>query len=69
MKKDVQAKDISDAAFIDAVQEVSRRTAEMWGTTAWANRFDVAAELGFPDKVVLAKARAIIRKGLMDGCT
>lgn len=70
MDKTVQAKDITDDAFIAAVQEVSRRTAAAWGhKDAWANRFDVAEELGMPEKVVLAKARAIIKKGRMEGCT
>ena len=66
----VQAKDISDDDFIRAVQVVSVRTAASWNQrTAWANRFDVAEELGFPEKVVLAKARKIIKQGRMDGCS
>ncbi len=66
----VQAKDIPDEDFIAAVAVVSQRTAAAWGhKDAWANRFDVAEELGFPEKVVLAKAKAIIKKGRMDGCT
>lgn len=70
VRKSIQAKDIPDDEFIAAVAAVSVETAKRWGhKDAWANRFDVAEKLGFPEKVVLAKARAVIKKGRMEGCT
>lgn len=72
----MQAKDIPDDLFIQAVAECSVAQAAEWSfDTAWCNRFDVekwlSEHLGFevPWKVVVAKARAMIRKGRMDGCT
>ena len=65
----MQAKDISDDDFIAAVQVSSIANAKMWGLKdSWANRMDVAAILGVPDKLVIAKARKLIRQGRMDGC-
>lgn len=39
-------------------------------TSHWANRFDIAKALGLEnkEKVVLAKLRSLIRRGLLDGC-
>lgn len=75
MKKTLQAKAIPDEEFIRAVRVCSVRQAQAWGApTAWCNRMDVEAELserlGFdvPWKVVLAKARTLIKQGRMDGC-
>lgn len=35
----------------------------------WANRFDIAKALGNPpEKVVLAKLRSLIKRGLLTGC-
>jgi hypothetical protein len=60
MVADMQAKDISDEAFLAAVQGATRGP--------WATRWDVTAALEAPEKVVLAKARKLIRRGLLDGC-
>lgn len=71
------ARDIPAHVFLGAVQ----RAAEVRGFQ-WATRWDVAAVLGrredlipaaepvpgVPDKVVLAKARRLIRRGLIGGC-
>ena len=76
--KAMQAKDINDAAFIKAVE-----TAAGLRGFDIATRWDVAMVLGghedavgkatldvpeFPDKVILAKARKLIRRGLITGC-
>lgn len=58
----VQAKDISDERFLAAVAKVAR------GPMRWAMRGDVTAELGFPEKVVLAKARKLILQKKLRGC-
>lgn len=71
------ARDIPDAVFLAAVETASRGT-------RWATRWDVEATLaglptprdfdtypeipGVPSKVVLAKARRLIRRGLLHGC-
>lgn len=65
-----KAADIADDDFLAAVAAQQLAISEEWnpGQFAWANRFDVADLLGAPEKVVLAKARRLIRRGLMDGC-
>lgn len=80
----MKAADITDEAFLDAVDEVARLRSEPgrpW--TIGASRWDVATVLAghpelvgvstadwpnMPPKVVLAKARKLIRRGLLDGC-
>src|SRR5690349_3703343 len=37
-------------------------------TGHWANRWDIAKALKLPDKIVLAKLRKLIRRGLITGC-
>lgn len=71
----MQAKDIPDDLFVQAVAECSLRQAREWlAASAWCNRYDVTEWLSermgvaVPEKVVLAKARAVIKKGRMDGC-
>lgn len=68
------AKEIPDDLFIRAVAECSKASA--WGnSTSWATRYDVEVWLSehlggpVPWKVVVAKARAVIKKGRMEGCT
>lgn len=59
MIKSVQAKHIDEGAVLRAV-EPSR-----WGIATW----ELAERLGFPEKVVLAKMRSMVKRGLVDGCT
>ena len=61
-----KASDISDVAFIRAVIEVGRGR-----PSNWADRWGVGEDLGIGEKpkLVLAKARSLIRRGLIDGCT
>lgn len=54
----MKAADISDEAFLRLLNNGS-----------WTHRWDMAERLpGVPEKVVLAKARRLIQRGLMDGC-
>src|SRR5690242_601315 len=72
----MQAKDIPDSVFIEAVQVCSVRQAAAWDApNAWCHRWDVEEELTarlgveVPWKVVLAKAAKLIKRGVMDGCS
>ena len=71
----LQAKDIPDGVFVQAVADCSvRAAAELGVPGSWCNRWDVGDELsrvlGFevPQKVVLAKAARILKRGRMAGC-
>lgn len=74
----MQAKDITSLAFLQAVVVCGIERERLW-----ANRWDVTAVLaGYPEcikstprvypelpvKVVLAKAKALISAGIIDGC-
>ena len=52
------AKDISDADFVAAVIKHG----------PFAMTSELIPELGAPEKVVRAKARKLIRRGIIDGC-
>lgn len=64
------ARDIANVDFLRAVQLI----ADAKGY--WANRWEVGVALGdiyvlpeeIPEKVVMAKARRLINRGLMTGC-
>jgi len=69
----MQAKDIPDAIFLDAV----RQTPGVDGTTrdvAWRLRWRVHDTLDrllgwpVPENLLLAKARKLMRRGLLGGC-
>lgn len=57
-----QAKHITTQMFVDAV--IATRT----GPSKWANLWDVAEHLGMPQKVVLAKAKKLIKQDVIRGC-
>ncbi len=59
----MKASDITDEQFLDAV-----RACESPRGSHWADRWAVTERLGFPEKVVLAKARRLIKRGVIDGC-
>ena len=60
----IQAKDISDEAM-----ECAIITATLSRDSYWATSWDVGALLPeYPRKVILAKAKAFIRRGLITGC-
>lgn len=64
MRSLVKAADISDADFVAAVAAIQRDKG------MWANTSEVQDRLGadIPVKVVLAKARRLIRRGVITGC-
>lgn len=57
MDKKIQAKSISDESFLAVVDR--REPASLW---------QVADDTGMPVKVVRAKARSLIRRGVIAGC-
>lgn len=68
------ARDIPDEAFLDAVRRARKGIS---GATRWdvgsalaglPVPTDFSAEPPIPEKVVLAKARRLIKRGLIDGC-
>lgn len=70
----MQAKDISDISVVEAIRRL--RTTD-WpivggrphGETRWVSIMELEQVFpSAPHKVVLAKARALIRKGLITGC-
>lgn len=77
-----QAKDIRDGDALAAVLKCMKHPLTSSGYflpysiqevmqgywTGPAMWWDVTKELGFPEKVVLAKMAALIRRGLLDGC-
>lgn len=60
----MQAKDIDDNEFLSLVASIQRRKG------MWANTWDIEAERpDWPRKVYLAKARKLIRRRQLSGCT
>ncbi|MGW7398117.1 hypothetical protein ACWGH7_16650 [Streptomyces cyaneofuscatus] len=64
----MQCKDIPDDLFLEAVRDSGRTP------SGWATRWDVQAALEslmgpVPGRVILAKARKLIKAEKMDGCT
>lgn len=63
----MKASDIPDVQMLEIIATWNDSPPE--GRGAWCLIWDVAERLpGFPEKVVLAKARQLIRRGLIDGC-
>lgn len=62
MNKTLQAKHVPDEAFLAVVDRVAREERR------WTLTSDLEPALGVPRKVILAKARALIRRGVIDGC-
>lgn len=56
----VKASDIAETAFLEAMVKVDRGGGACW----WI----LAEELKIPEKVVLAKARRLLRRGIISGC-
>lgn len=69
MTQRLQAKDIPDLLALCAV-DACQYWCHEWSkpTLIWAARWDVAAMIGFPEKVVLAKLRSLMKRGLVSGC-
>lgn len=61
----VKASDISDEQLLVAVRTVRGRH----GALRWSTLWDVQGELAaFPPKVVLAKLRSAVKRGVLKGC-
>ena len=58
----MKASDISTEMFLFAIRQCARAPG------SWTLRWEVAQVLGYPDKVVLAKARKLIKQGVIGGC-
>lgn len=66
------AKDIPDAAFLDAVR-TTLAVDDTHDPASWRMRWDVQATLeaqlgAVPEKVFLAKASRLIERGVLHGC-
>lgn len=57
-----QAKDIPDKAFLDVVDDIEKREHR------WSFNSDLEDRLGFPNALIRAKARALIRRKMITGC-
>lgn len=63
----MKAADIADRRLIEAIWHIN--WAKEPGIYRWALIWDLEEELPeFPTKVIRAKCRALIRRGLIDGC-
>jgi hypothetical protein len=72
-RKDIQAKHIPDRGIL---LEIRRLRATPWSSGAenttgrrWVMLYELQAAPAFPEKVVRAKLAALIRRGLLSGCT
>ena len=59
------------AALADMTDRIHSNTPpELLDEAHWVTRWDLGERFpGFPSKVMLAKIRKLIRRGLLDGCT
>ena len=70
----LQAKDLEDRAVLAEVRRCQRLPWPHDGSpiddeTRWATRWEIAGALGDPpDRVMLAKLGALMRRGLLTGC-
>ncbi len=60
----IQAKDISEESFLAEVDLFCKENPSYCGAIYW----QMAKKMGVPKKVILAKAKSLIRRGIIDGC-
>lgn len=61
----MQAKDLSDYELISLIKDLSDNGLK----TTWATRFDIERSWPkIPPKVIRAKLKSLIKRGLVDGC-
>lgn len=71
----MRTRDIPDRAFLDVVLRfnlglyVPTHDWERDGGPRWCYAWDIEERKGWPIKVVWAKGRSLIRRGLLEGCT
>lgn len=66
MPKQIQAKHVPDVEFLAVINVEQQANGGRW--VMWRDFMAFYELRGVPEKVVYAKARALIRRGLMDGC-
>lgn len=67
----MQAKNIPEAPVLQFLAGLPRNTPATWyGKASWTpeNSVILAMPAGTPEKVALAKMRALIKRGLVEGC-
>lgn len=69
MNKSLQAKDLEDSVFLEFIRLKSQDRAKEWGFKHPAPTMVWDFPEGIPIKIVLAKASALIKRGLIEGCT
>jgi hypothetical protein len=60
----MKAADITDAELLEAVRAVRGK----YGVPRWSTLWDVQRALPYPTKVVQAKLKSAVRRGLLTGC-
>lgn len=67
--KQLQAKHLPDDQVLATLRHLE--TDSRWGTKRrWVSRWEIEDEFPtVPPKVVLAKLRSLIKRGVIDGCT
>jgi hypothetical protein len=70
MNRAWKASDVPDGLFLACVGYAQRENRKKYGMSdlPWATRWDVFERLPVPEKVLLAKAKRLIHRGLMTGC-
>lgn len=64
MDKRLQAKHVPDEALLAEIDRQNRERPHYAGAIWW----EAAERLGLPGKIVLAKARALVKRGIVEGC-
>lgn len=65
----MKAADISDREMLAFILPINEE-GQARGSAGWAQVWDLVPHWpGFPQKVVMAKAKQLVKRGLLDGCT
>lgn len=67
----MQAKDVGDRAVLEAVRKLSMVEKSYGSPPFWVMAWDLRKDLGLEGtgRLMEAKCEALIRRGLLDGCT
>jgi hypothetical protein len=70
MDKTIQAKHLPDQQVMEAIAILAREAGARWEDVPqrWVMIWDLTEQLGAPHKVVLAKVRKLIKRGMLGGC-
>lgn len=69
MKSRMQAKDVPELPILEFLLTFKNKKWCNWFGDMYENSITRAIPEGTPSKIILAKMRAMIKKGLVDGCT